>query len=670
MRIDMVFRRRRILYFYVENSTGKERSQYMKRKAKKALTFLLVISLLTTCAFMGATPAQARHDICEIVGYSGYDDFGMAMADVIEGDTVRLLENVTYLNGVILSGINITFDLNGYTLNIINSAGIGLDVTNGSIGLAGAGPVNVTGTSYGVFAEHATVRVTTAQGTSAGGTGAAAVSGGAITVESNASGGEAGVYARDAGSTAEVYGTASGVGASGKGAWARDGGNITVYGADGILYGAYAEGSGSILTVTASATASGGSGVGAYAVNGGTVDVAENAQAPYYGACSSGANSHMTVRGNAIATGTNDIGAFAYDGGWLSVYGNAQGAFDGVLADGTGSYAEVGSATATAANGAGVEAVDGGTIHVSGNVASSGVGAGTIGAIASGGGSVVIDGAITSGATYIQVDGTVKDGSAGSRANPTTRAGYYTYSSGTSTVWVRATDTTLPTIIIVTPSGTTVPVGTTALTIKFSEPMNTASPGTVTINHGAVLSALGTWSADGKLLTYTLSGLTAGTAYSLAISGFRDAAGNAMAADSTHSFTTAAASGSSRIIVLTVGSTAASINGVPVTLDAVPYVDAAAGRVLVPVRFITEALGADVEWLDTTSQAVIRDGSLVMVITMGSRSVLVNGTAVVIDTTPMIVPPGRILVPVRFLCETVGADVDYNDATGRITITR
>lgn len=56
-----------------------------------------------------------------------------------------------------------------------------------------------------------------------------------------------------------------------------------------------------------------------------------------------------------------------------------------------------------------------------------------------------------------------------------------------------------------------------------------------------------------------------------------------------------------------------------------PYVDTAANRTLVPVRFVSEALGADVDWDAATRRVTIKDGGREIVLTLGSANALVDG---------------------------------------------
>jgi len=50
--------------------------------------------------------------------------------------------------------------------------------------------------------------------------------------------------------------------------------------------------------------------------------------------------------------------------------------------------------------------------------------------------------------------------------------------------------------------------------------------------------------------------------------------------------------------VLQVNNTVATVNNESVTLDAAPYIDESSGRTLVPIRFISESMGYSVTWDD------------------------------------------------------------------------
>ncbi|KJS12250.1 MAG: hypothetical protein VR67_10005 [Peptococcaceae bacterium BRH_c8a] len=123
-----------------------------------------------------------------------------------------------------------------------------------------------------------------------------------------------------------------------------------------------------------------------------------------------------------------------------------------------------------------------------------------------------------------------------------------------------------------------------------------------------------------------------------------------------------------RVITLTIGQIQASVNNSPYTLDAAPYVDQKAGRTLVPLRFVSEALGADVKWDAATQQVTILNGDRTITITLNSNRVLVDGQSQEIDCAPVVLPPGRTFVPLRFVSETLGSQVEYNAQTKQVTI--
>lgn len=175
---------------------------------------------------------------------------------------------------------------------------------------------------------------------------------------------------------------------------------------------------------------------------------------------------------------------------------------------------------------------------------------------------------------------------------------------------------------------------------------------------------------EGDVFSYEVSGLNPDTEYQFRIEA-GDGSGNWSDIDLAEKFRTgpAAVTEAERHIILTVGSLQALIGSDPYTLDAQPFIVPTCSRTLVPVRFIAEALGAQVEWLEATGQVRITKGSKVIVLTIGSRNVTVDGADNVIDCSPVIMPPGRTFVPVRFISEILGALVKYNEENQQIQIT-
>lgn len=108
------------------------------------------------------------------------------------------------------------------------------------------------------------------------------------------------------------------------------------------------------------------------------------------------------------------------------------------------------------------------------------------------------------------------------------------------------------------------------------------------------------------------------------------------------------------------------INGNKLTMDVQPI--NAGGRLFVPLRAIFEALNATVNWDDATKTVTGIRGDRTVIMTIGDENVYVNGQQISMGLAPMIVE-SRTLVPVRFVSEGLGATVDWNDATKTASIT-
>ena len=96
--------------------------------------------------------------------------------------------------------------------------------------------------------------------------------------------------------------------------------------------------------------------------------------------------------------------------------------------------------------------------------------------------------------------------------------------------------------------------------------------------------------------------------------------------------------------------------------DGQPYVDANS-RTMIPVRFVTEALGAKVSWDGPNQTAVIEKDGTTVKIKIGSTDLTIvksGKTSTVKMDTAAVVKDGRTYVPIRFVAEALGAKVDYS----------
>ncbi|MDQ0254698.1 SpoIID/LytB domain protein [Evansella vedderi] len=115
-------------------------------------------------------------------------------------------------------------------------------------------------------------------------------------------------------------------------------------------------------------------------------------------------------------------------------------------------------------------------------------------------------------------------------------------------------------------------------------------------------------------------------------------------------------------ILLTINSKTARVNGQNVRMLEAPFLNN--GRTLVPLRFVSEQLGANVHWNGTNRTITITDLDNRLVLRDNSRSVTVNGRNETIDVAPQIIR-GTTFVPLRFISEQLNGTVHWNP-TARI----
>ena len=90
-------------------------------------------------------------------------------------------------------------------------------------------------------------------------------------------------------------------------------------------------------------------------------------------------------------------------------------------------------------------------------------------------------------------------------------------------------------------------------------------------------------------------------------------------------------------------------------------------RTMMPIRFIAETLGARVEWDETLRTVTIRDGSRTIVIHIDSDIAYINGEVNTLDSAAFI-RDDRTYIPVRFVAEALNCDVDWTEGSRTVTI--
>ena len=125
----------------------------------------------------------------------------------------------------------------------------------------------------------------------------------------------------------------------------------------------------------------------------------------------------------------------------------------------------------------------------------------------------------------------------------------------------------------------------------------------------------------------------------------------------------------SKEIILQIDNPVMKVNGEEKNIDeegtAPVIVD---GRTLLPVRAIVEEIGGEVAWNAETKEVTLTHEDQEIVLTIDSTEGYLNGEPQVLDAAPAIIN-GRTMLPIRFVAQSFGFNVDWNADTQEITIT-
>ena len=126
-------------------------------------------------------------------------------------------------------------------------------------------------------------------------------------------------------------------------------------------------------------------------------------------------------------------------------------------------------------------------------------------------------------------------------------------------------------------------------------------------------------------------------------------------------------SSTTRKIVITIGATTMAVGTETVTLDAPAYINSD-NYTMLPLRAVSEAFGATVGWDDASRTVTLMMGQRIVSMTIGSKTMYINGTPVAMNTAPEIVSE-RTFLPVRDLCNALGiTKIDWNEASATVTL--
>jgi outer membrane protein assembly factor BamB len=121
-----------------------------------------------------------------------------------------------------------------------------------------------------------------------------------------------------------------------------------------------------------------------------------------------------------------------------------------------------------------------------------------------------------------------------------------------------------------------------------------------------------------------------------------------------------------KVIILQIGNVTAEVNGELFTMDVPACIRN--GSTLVPLRFIAEVFGATIDYEQETRKITYTLYSTHIVLWVGKSEAQVNGVSVTLSQVPVVID-GRTVVPVRFISENLGAKVEWDGSARKVYIT-
>ena len=126
-------------------------------------------------------------------------------------------------------------------------------------------------------------------------------------------------------------------------------------------------------------------------------------------------------------------------------------------------------------------------------------------------------------------------------------------------------------------------------------------------------------------------------------------------------------------LAIGIGTIDRDINGVDskIKMDVAPYIRD--GRTMLPLRYVAEALGFDVEWIKSTRTVVLKNSNTRVEIPVDTNKIIVNGTVYTSDVKPEI-KNNRTMLPIANIARALGLkdgkDIIWNSKSKMVTIYR
>lgn len=124
--------------------------------------------------------------------------------------------------------------------------------------------------------------------------------------------------------------------------------------------------------------------------------------------------------------------------------------------------------------------------------------------------------------------------------------------------------------------------------------------------------------------------------------------------------------------VFSIGSTSYTVIeqnvSVDKAMDVAPYIKD--GRTFLPLRYVANALDVDddnIIWDPVSKAVTIFKGDRIAQVTIGSKTMLVNGVTINMDVAPEITDE-RTMLPIRWMGQALGASIDWNAEAREVTV--
>lgn len=112
-------------------------------------------------------------------------------------------------------------------------------------------------------------------------------------------------------------------------------------------------------------------------------------------------------------------------------------------------------------------------------------------------------------------------------------------------------------------------------------------------------------------------------------------------------------------IKIPIGSSTVYVNGEEINLSSPPaYIDEESQTTMVPLRFVSEIIGAKVEWMPNTKEIIITQDEKIIRMSVKSIDTTVNGKEFILPCKPQI-KEERAFVPLKFIAQNLEFVVDW-----------